>query len=108
MMMSKKPIDVPKNVWKSDKSWEPEKIWKFEKNWKFEKIWKFENLKIWKFENLKFKIAQVDPRDMLNKFCFHLPYRLEQSPISNSSLTHIAAYFGQVNQKQPPISISGL
>ena len=25
-----------------------------------------------KFEILKFKIAQVDPRDMLNKFCFHL------------------------------------
>ena len=37
---------------------------KFEKNWKFEKIWKF--------ENLKFKIAQVDPRDMLNNFCFHV------------------------------------
>ena len=34
---------------------------------KFEKI---ENLK--KFENLKFKIAQVDPRDMLNNFCFHV------------------------------------
>ena len=31
---------------------------------------KFENLK--KIENLKFKIAQVDPRDMLNNFCFHL------------------------------------
>ena len=31
---------------------------------------KFENFK--KFENLKFKIAQVDPRDMLNKFCFHV------------------------------------
>ena len=31
---------------------------------------KFENLK--KFEILKFKIAQVDPRDMLIKFCFHL------------------------------------
>ena len=30
---------------------------------------KFENLK--KFEILKFKIAQVDPRDMLNNFCFH-------------------------------------
>ena len=29
-----------------------------------------ENLK--KFENLKFKIAQVDPRDMLNNFCFHV------------------------------------
>ena len=27
-------------------------------------------MKIWK--NLKFKIAQVDPRDMLNNFCFHL------------------------------------
>ena len=52
---------VKKNVWKSDKSWEPEKIWKFEK---------FENFK--KFENLKFKIAQVDPRDMLNNFCFHV------------------------------------
>ena len=25
-----------------------------------------------KFENLKFKIAQVDPRDMLNNFCFHV------------------------------------
>ena len=45
---------VKKNVWKSDKSWEPEKIWKFE------------NL------NSKIKIALVDPRDMLNKFCFHL------------------------------------
>ena len=36
---------------------------------------KFENLKylkIWKFEILKFKIAQVDPRDMLNNFCFHV------------------------------------
>ena len=40
---------------------------------------KFENLKnlkifnfFWKFENLKFKIAQVDPRDMLNNFCFHV------------------------------------
>ena len=31
---------------------------------------KFENLK--KIENLKFKIAQVDPRDMLNNFCFHV------------------------------------
>ena len=31
---------------------------------------KFENWK--KFENLKFKIAQVDPRDMLNNFCFHV------------------------------------
>ena len=31
---------------------------------------KFENLK--KFEILKFKIAQVDPRDMLNNFCFHV------------------------------------
>ena len=30
----------------------------------------FENFK--KFENLKFKIAQVDPRDMLNNFCFHV------------------------------------
>ena len=53
-----------KNVWKSDKSWEPDKIWKFEKKIKFEKIWKF--------EILKFKIAQVDPRDMLNNFCFHV------------------------------------
>ena len=25
-----------------------------------------------KLENLKFKIAQVDPRDMLNNFCFHV------------------------------------
>ena len=25
-----------------------------------------------KFENFKFKIAQVDPRDMLNNFCFHV------------------------------------
>ena len=25
-----------------------------------------------KIENLKFKIAQVDPRDMLNNFCFHV------------------------------------
>ena len=34
---------------------------------------KFENLKIFEnLKNLKFKIAQVDPRDMLNKFCFHL------------------------------------
>ena len=31
---------------------------------------KFEILK--KFENLKFKIDQVDPRDMLNNFCFHV------------------------------------
>ena len=38
----------------------------------------------------------------------YIPYRLVLAPISNSSLTHIAAYFGQVNQKQPPISISGL
>ena len=53
-----------KNVWKSDKSWEPEKIWKFENFWKFEKIWKF--------EILKFKIAQVDPRDILKFFCFHV------------------------------------
>ena len=37
---------------------------------KFENLKKIENLK--KFENLKFKIAQVDPRDMLNNFCFHL------------------------------------
>ena len=37
---------------------------------KFESLNKFENLKI--FENLKFKIAQVDPRDMLNNFCFHV------------------------------------
>ena len=37
---------------------------------KFENLKFFENLK--KFENLKFKIAQVDPRDMLNNFCFHL------------------------------------
>ena len=36
---------------------------------KFENLKKIENLK--KFENLKFKIAQVDPRDMLNNFCFH-------------------------------------
>ena len=34
---------------------------------KFENLKKFE--KIW---NLKFKIAQVDPRDMLNNFCFHV------------------------------------
>ena len=34
------------------------------------KFEKFENFK--KFENLKFKIAQVDPRDMLNNFCFHV------------------------------------
>ena len=34
------------------------------------KFEKFENLK--KIENLKFKIAQVDPRDMLNNFCFHV------------------------------------
>ena len=37
---------------------------------KFENLKKIENLK--KFENLKFKIAQVDPRDMLNNFCFHV------------------------------------
>ena len=37
---------------------------KFEKNLKFEKIWNF--------EILKFKIAQVDPLDMLNNFCFHV------------------------------------
>ena len=43
---------------------------------KFENLEKFENLK--KFENflnfeiLKFKIAQVDPRDILNNFCFHV------------------------------------
>ena len=35
-----------------------------------ENLKKIENLK--KFENLKFKIAQVDPRDMLNNFCFHV------------------------------------
>ena len=40
---------------------------KFEK---IENLKKFENFK--KFENLKFKIAQVDPRDMLNNFCFHV------------------------------------
>ena len=34
---------------------------------------KFENLiKFKKLEILKFKIAQVDPRDMLNNFCFHV------------------------------------
>ena len=37
---------------------------------KFENLKKIEKLK--KFENLKFKIAQVDPRDMLNNFCFHV------------------------------------
>ena len=37
---------------------------------KFKNLKIFENLK--KFENLKFKIAQVDPRDMLNNFCFHV------------------------------------
>jgi len=37
---------------------------------KFKSLKFFENLK--KFENLKFKIAQVDPRDMLNNFCFHV------------------------------------
>ena len=37
---------------------------------KFENLKIFENLK--KIENLKFKIAQVDPRDMLNNFCFHV------------------------------------
>ena len=31
---------------------------------------KIENFQI--FKNFKFKIAQVDPRDMLNNFCFHL------------------------------------
>ena len=30
----------------------------------------FKNYK--KLKILKFKIAQVDPRDMLNNFCFHL------------------------------------
>ena len=43
---------------------------KFENLKKSENLKKIENLK--KFENLKFKIAQVDPRDMLNKFCFHV------------------------------------
>ena len=37
---------------------------------KSENLKKFENLK--KNENLKFKIAQFDPRDMLNNFYFHL------------------------------------
>ena len=37
---------------------------------KFENLKKFEILK--KIEILKFKIAKVDPRDMLNNFCFHL------------------------------------
>ena len=37
---------------------------------KFENLKNFENLK--KLENLKFKIGQVDPRDMLNNFCFHV------------------------------------
>ena len=37
---------------------------------KFENLKNIENLK--KIENLKFKIAQVDPRDMLNNFCFHV------------------------------------
>ena len=46
---------------------------KFENLKKIEILKKFENLKIWKkIENLKFKIAQVDPRDMLNNFCFHV------------------------------------
>ena len=31
---------------------------------------KIENFQI--FKNFKFKIAQVDPRDMLNNFCFHV------------------------------------
>ena len=43
---------------------------KFENLKNFENLKKFKNLK--KFENLKFKIAQVDPRDMLNNFCFHV------------------------------------
>ena len=37
---------------------------------KFENLKNIENLK--KFENLEFKMAQVDPWDMLNNFCFHL------------------------------------
>ena len=47
-----------------------ENLKKFEILKKFENLKKIENLK--KFENLKFKIAQVDPRDMLNNFCFHV------------------------------------
>ena len=43
---------------------------KFENLKKIENLKKFENLK--QFENLKFKIAQVDPWDMLNNFCFHV------------------------------------
>ena len=54
-----KPKTLNKNVWKSDKSWEPEKIWKFE------------NLKIL-IQNSKIKMAQDDPREMLNYFCFHV------------------------------------
>ena len=49
---------------------------KFENLKKIENFKKFENLKkmdnLRKLENLKFKIAQVDPRDMLNNFCFHV------------------------------------
>ena len=37
---------------------------------KIENLKKFENFK--KFEILKFKIAQVDPRNMLNNFCFQV------------------------------------
>ena len=37
---------------------------------KLENLKKIEKLK--KFEILKFKIAQVDPQDMLNNFCFHV------------------------------------
>ena len=40
---------------------------------KFENLKNFENFEnLKKFEILKFKIAQVDPRDMLNNFCFHV------------------------------------
>ena len=38
---------------------------------KVENLQKFEK-NLQKFENLKFEIAQVDPRDMLNNFCFHV------------------------------------
>ena len=39
-----------------------------------------------KFEILKFKIAQVDPRDMLNNFCFHV--YAEKSNSHTLTLSH--------------------
>ena len=55
---------------------------------------KFE--KIWKFEILKFKIAQVDPRDMLNNFCFHVYAQMSLFMDEN-----VNAFFWQ--QDHPPL-----